>query len=168
MVQAIGYVTETFDPASPGRLCRGRERWIEYETMGAADEYPDLHRVVLSGATFSDDRARDARRGLNFGPIDIWSLLRVLLGDGLLIAYCEEGHPHEVPENVANTFRQKYPNAPEPTWEVDTNGSYEANYRIDGAKYRADFTKEGIWTETENNIDFNELPPDVRSEYLLK
>jgi hypothetical protein len=73
-----------------------------------------------------------------------------------------------IPENVANTFRQKYPNAPEPTWEVDTNGSYEANYRIDGVKYRADFTKEGIWTETENNIDFNELPPDVRSEYLLK
>ncbi|MDA7529791.1 hypothetical protein N8585_01580, partial [bacterium] len=64
-----------------------------------------------------------------------------------------------IPENVANTFRQKYPNAPEPTWEVDTNGSYEANYRIDGVKYRADFTKEGIWTETENNIDFNELPP---------
>ena len=102
MVQAIGYVTETFDPASPGRLCRGRERWIEYETMGAVDECPGLHRIVLSGATFSDDRARDARRGLNFGPIDIWSLLRVLLGEGLLVAYCEEGHPHEVPENAAN------------------------------------------------------------------
>ena len=59
-----------------------------------------------------------------------------------------------VPETVADTFRQKYPNAPEPTWEVDTNGSYEANYKINGVKYRADFTKEGIWTETENNIDF--------------
>ncbi|MDG1976182.1 MAG: PepSY-like domain-containing protein, partial [Akkermansiaceae bacterium] len=74
----------------------------------------------------------------------------------------------DVPETVKDTFRQKYPNAPEPTWEVDTNGSYEANYRINGVKYRADFTKEGIWTETENNIDFNELPPDVRSAYLLK
>ncbi|MDB4572101.1 PepSY-like domain-containing protein, partial [Akkermansiaceae bacterium] len=73
-----------------------------------------------------------------------------------------------VPETVDDAFRQKYPNAPEPTWEVDTNGSYEANYKINGVKYRADFTKEGIWSETENNIDFNELPPDVRSAYLLK
>ncbi len=102
MVQAIGYVTETFDPATPGRLCRGRERWIEYETMGPADECEGLHRVILSGATFSDDRARDARRGLNFGPIEMWPLLQLLLGDGMLIAYCEEGHPHEIPESAAN------------------------------------------------------------------
>ena len=72
------------------------------------------------------------------------------------------------PETVVDAFRQQYPDAPEPTWEVDTNGSYEANFRVNGIKYRADFTKEGIWTETENNIDFNELPPDVRSAYLLK
>jgi len=102
MVQAIGYVTESFDPAAPGRLCRGRERWIEYETMGAVEECTGIHRVILSGATFSDDRARDARRGLNFGPVDMWSLLHVLLGEGLLIAYCEEGHPNEVPDNAAN------------------------------------------------------------------
>ena len=102
MVQAIGYVTESFDPATPGRLCRGRERWIEYETMGEAEECTGLHRIILSGATFTDDRARDARRGLNFGPVDIWSLLHALLGEGLLIAYCEEGHPHEVPEHAAN------------------------------------------------------------------
>ncbi len=102
MVQAIGYVTESFDPATPGRLCRGRERWIEYETMGAAEECNGIHRIILSGATFTDDRARDARRGLNFGPVDIWALLHALLGDGLLIAYCEEGHPHEIPEDAAN------------------------------------------------------------------
>ncbi|MDB4653196.1 DUF4956 domain-containing protein [Akkermansiaceae bacterium] len=72
------------------------------------------------------------------------------------------------PEAVLEAFRQKYPDVPEPIWELDTNGSYEANYRVDGIKYRADFTKEGIWTETENNIDFNELPPEVRTAYLLK
>ena len=59
MVQAIGYVTEQFDPAVPGRLCRGRERWIEYETMGAVDECTGVHRIIMSGASFSDDRARE-------------------------------------------------------------------------------------------------------------
>jgi len=70
--------------------------------MGSPEECAGLHRVVLSGATFSDDRARDARRGLNFGPVEMWTLLQTLLSDGLLIAYCEEGHPHEVPDTAAN------------------------------------------------------------------
>jgi len=102
MVQALGYVTETFDPASPGRLCRGRERWIEYETMEpAGEEESDIQRIVLSGASFSDDRARDAKRGLGFGPVSLTTLLHTLLGEGPLIAYCEEGHPHQVPEQAA-------------------------------------------------------------------
>ena len=101
MVQALGYVSEAFDPASPGRLCRGRERWIEYETMDPKAAGEALHRLILSGATFSDDRARDARRGLGFGPISMSVLLQTVLGEGELVAYCEEGHPHEIPDSVA-------------------------------------------------------------------
>ena len=101
MVQALGYVSEAFDPASPGRLCRGRERWIEYETMEPKAAGETLHRLILSGATFSDDRARDAQRGLGFGPITMSVLLRTLLGEGELVAYCEEGHPHEIPDSAA-------------------------------------------------------------------
>ena len=101
MVSALGYIAEQFNPASPGRLCRGRERWIEYETMEEDLGERSLHRIILSGATFSDDRARDARRGIGFGPIGYYTLLTQLLGDGMLVAYCEEGHPHEVPENGA-------------------------------------------------------------------
>ena len=101
MTSALGFVIEVFNPATPGRLCRGRERWIEYETMETGEEAAPIHRMVLSGATFSDDRARDARRGIGFGPVGYPSLLRTLLGDGMLVAYCEEGHPQEVPENAA-------------------------------------------------------------------
>ena len=101
MVNALGYVSETFDPASPGRLCRGRERWIEYETMEPAEPGEPIHRLVLTGARFSDDRARDARRGLGYGPIALSTLFSALLGEGPLISYCEEGHPHEVPEGAA-------------------------------------------------------------------
>lgn len=72
------------------------------------------------------------------------------------------------PDVILQAFRQKYPEGPEPTWEIDTNGSYEARFQVGGVKYRADFTKEGLWLETEHNIDFINLPPDVRSAYLLK
>lgn len=73
-----------------------------------------------------------------------------------------------VPDVVLEAFRQRYPSVTTPSWELDTNGYYEAHYRIDDVKYRADFTKEGIWTDTETNVDFNELPSDVRSAFLLK
>lgn len=76
--------------------------------------------------------------------------------------------PEELPEEVIAAFRAKYPNAPVPKWELDTNGSYEARFEIDDVKYRADFTKEGVWLETENNIDFIDLPQNVRSAYVLK
>lgn len=101
MVSALGYIVESFDPAAPGRLCRGRERWIEYETMEEDLEDGAVHRIVLSGATFSDDRARDARRGIGFGPVTHFELMQSLMGEGLLIAYCEEGHPHEIPDDAA-------------------------------------------------------------------
>ncbi|MAY80763.1 MAG: hypothetical protein CL930_08250 [Deltaproteobacteria bacterium] len=100
MIQALGYVTEPFDAASPGRLCRGRERWIEYETMSGDEDAASIHRLVCSGAIFTDDRARDARRGIEFAPISLWTIFGSLLGSGTCIAYCEEGQPHSIPEQA--------------------------------------------------------------------
>ena len=69
MIHALGFSENRFDPKDPGRLCRGRERWIEpWEVDG---EGLELHRIVVSGAMFSDDGASDARRGLPFSGIDI-------------------------------------------------------------------------------------------------
>ena len=100
MIHALGYVCAPFDAASPGRLCRGRERWIEYESMEDEDGKPSIHRLVLSGACFSDDSARDARRGLPFAQIPYHALLTGLMGEGTLVAYCEEGHPRQIPEGA--------------------------------------------------------------------
>ena len=72
------------------------------------------------------------------------------------------------PEVVLEAFRTKYPEVTSPKWEIDSNGSWEASFRANDVKYRADFTPEGIWTETENNIDFNNLPNNVREAFLLK
>jgi len=100
MIHALGYVCGPFDATAPGRLCRGRERWIEYESMELEGETPTIHRLVMSGACFSDDSARDARRGLPFAQIPYHSLLTGLMGEGSLIAYCEEGHPRQIPEGA--------------------------------------------------------------------
>ena len=105
MVRALGFSFTTFDPSNPGRLCRGRERWIEGFPL---EEAPTLHRLVVSGATFSDDTARDARRGLLFSGIGAGQVMRAVLGDAPLLAFCEQGDPLDVPEGclVAERYVQ--------------------------------------------------------------
>lgn len=48
MVRAVGFSHNEFNPAKPGRLCRGRERWIEPWFVDDAPEA--IHRLVVSGA----------------------------------------------------------------------------------------------------------------------
>ena len=94
MFHALGYSLSDFDPLDPGRLCRGRERWI--------DPYPSppgdlLHRVVVSGATFSDDSARDARRGILGAGVTTGEILRGLFPQAHGVAWAEDAHALEVP-----------------------------------------------------------------------
>ena len=73
------------------------------------------------------------------------------------------GIPH-----VEEAFREKYPEVEAPRWKSESNGSWEAHFEQNGVKYRADFDAEGNWVETETNISFSQLPPEVRSAIELK
>lgn len=95
MVKALGYSQTLFDPQSPGRLCRGRERWVE---SIPDDERQGLERLVISGAAFSDDTARDAKRGLFFAGVSCGDILSHLFPEQPLLAFCEQGQMDEVPE----------------------------------------------------------------------
>lgn len=97
MIHALGVAQNPFDPADPGRLCRGRERWIDPWELPS---HPMLSRLVVSGASFDDDSARDARRGLPFAGIDLASLIGALFPRKPLLAFMEDGHPADIPENA--------------------------------------------------------------------
>ena len=97
MVRALGYSHGHFEPARPGRLCRGRERWIQ---GWDEDELPRLHRVVVSGAAFSDDSARDAHRGVNCAGIDVGTLVMSLFPGKTLVGFREEGELGRIPDEV--------------------------------------------------------------------
>lgn len=97
MVRALGYSQNDFDPTRPGRLCRGRERWIEPFEDEESDE---IYRLVVSGAEFTDDTASDARRGLNHAGIDVANLIATLFPRKKLIAFMEDGHPADIPEDA--------------------------------------------------------------------
>lgn len=94
MVRAFGFCNDRFDTGAPGRLCRGRERWIESLPDAPA---VGLHRTVCSGAVFSDDSARDALRGFVYSGVSAGKLLAALFPGQRLLGFCETGDPRALP-----------------------------------------------------------------------
>ena len=72
-----------------------------------------------------------------------------------------------VPPEVEEAFEEKYGNAELERWEVDVNGYWEAQFEIGDEEYRADFTKEGTWVETERNLKLDQLPDRVQEAIKL-
>ncbi len=100
MIQALGYSQTPFNPHKSGRLCRGRERWIEPWEPNDGEPTPEMVRLVLSGATFSDDSAADARRGIPFSGLELATLINTLFPRKTLLAWMEDGHPADIPEEA--------------------------------------------------------------------
>lgn len=68
----------------------------------------------------------------------------------------------QVPEQVQRAFEIKYPNENDPDWAIDKNGNFETHFKKEGKYYRADFSPDGKWIETERSIKKKELPELVR------
>lgn len=100
MIHALGFSETEFEPSDPGRLCRGRERWIEPWPPEPDEEPVTLHRIVISGARFSDDSAADAMRGLPYAGVDAAALIAALFPRKPMVAFMEDGHPADIPENA--------------------------------------------------------------------
>ena len=80
-----------------------------------------------------------------------------------LIAFsCQNTVKGQIPDAVKQAFEAKYPNENNPDWEVDANGNYEAQFKQNGEKYRADFSPSGNWIETESSIKKDDLPKAIR------
>lgn len=73
-----------------------------------------------------------------------------------------------VPTHIEEAFQKKYPEITEPKWESESNDSWEANFEINGEKYRVDFGKDGNWIETEHDVTFEQLPNEIRSAIEIK
>ncbi len=98
MVRAVGFSNNEFNPSKPGRLCRGRERWIE--PWFVEDGPEPIHRLVVSGAAFEDDSARDALRGVDHAGLDMVTVVAGLYPRKEFLAFVEDGHPADIPEDA--------------------------------------------------------------------
>lgn len=80
----------------------------------------------------------------------------------LILSCAQTISSQEAPEAVQANFEKMYPGENDPDWHIDSHGFYEAHFKTEGIHYRADYTKDGAWFETETNIKKKELPEAIR------
>lgn len=67
------------------------------------------------------------------------------------------------PKEVKDAFNSKFPSASEVEWEKENDSEWEAEFKLDGKEYSANFSTDGNWLETEHEIDASELPELVKN-----
>ncbi len=72
-----------------------------------------------------------------------------------------------VPPEVERAFANQYPSATAEKWEVDSNGYWETGFKLEELEYKADFTEDGRWVETERSVTFEDLPDAVQRAIKL-
>ena len=93
--------------------------------------------------------------------------LLVLLALIVLFPACDETGTYgaaesDAPAAVLTAFSAKYPDEDDPDFRLDDRGNWEAHFKQDGEKWRADFAPDGTWVETEASIKYKDLPKIVQ------
>ncbi|MEO8664889.1 MAG: PepSY-like domain-containing protein [Ignavibacteria bacterium] len=70
-----------------------------------------------------------------------------------------------VPATVSEAFNKKFPDAKNVRWNKESSNDYEASFEMNGITSSADFSKKGIWTETETSVSYDQLPQKVQDSF---
>lgn len=69
----------------------------------------------------------------------------------------------DVPEKVLTTFNAKFPDARKEEWEMEDETTWEAEFKLNGKAYSANFKTNGDWLETEYEIKKSDIPANILS-----
>lgn len=72
------------------------------------------------------------------------------------------GQKENVPAKVKTSFAQKFPGATKVRWDKENANEWEAEFKLGGKSYSANFSTDGIWMETEHEIKKSEIPDAVQ------
>jgi len=67
----------------------------------------------------------------------------------------------KVPENVAASFKAKYPSAQKVEWSKESDTEFEAEFEMNGKEMTANFDTSGKWLVTETKLAKDDLPAPV-------
>lgn len=85
------------------------------------------------------------------------TMLTLLVGTTLMS--CAQSTPAKVTE----AFKTKFPNAKSVKWEKENDTEWEAEFKLNGVDYSANFGTDGTWKETEHKIKSKDLPQAVKN-----
>lgn len=72
------------------------------------------------------------------------------------------GQNKEVPAKIKTAFEQKFPNAQKVKWDKENETEWEAEFKMNGKEFSANFSSDGEWMETEYKIEKSEIPQIVK------
>ena len=68
-----------------------------------------------------------------------------------------------VPTSVKTAFSQKFANATDVKWGKEGKTEWEAEFKLNGKPYSANYDLKGVWLETEYAINASEIPAAVKA-----
>ena len=86
----------------------------------------------------------------------------LLIGAAFVISQACGQAGKDVPEKVKTNFTGKFPEAQKVKWEKENATEWEAEFKLNGTPYSANFNADGTWMETEYEIKESEIPPAVK------
>jgi len=85
----------------------------------------------------------------------------------LSLISCAQGSGN-APAAVQTAFSAKFPDVQKVSWDQEEDGVWEAEFKVRGKAYSANFTKEGSWKETEYELAKTDIPSTVMASLKEK
>lgn len=85
---------------------------------------------------------------------------------GLILISCNQ--KTEVSQKAKEAFKNKFPEAKNVSWEMEEENVWEAEFKMNGQLYSANFNNDGEWKETEIEIEEIDLPIAVEDALKSK
>jgi len=88
----------------------------------------------------------------------------LFLSAALVISFTACGQSeNKVPEKVRDSFIQKFQGADHVKWGKESKSEWEAEFKLNGKNYSANFDQSGTWIETEYELNMTEIPAPVKA-----
>lgn len=84
---------------------------------------------------------------------------------GIVVIYSVSFAGTEPGAAVRKAFSQKFPHATSVSWDKENTHEYEAEFKMNGGKYSANYSDAGDWLETESPVTFSKLPQKVQNAF---